>query len=179
MLALVSEFLQYGQQALFKRKIPFKGSGMPYKERLIATGNSRENSMANSADDCVLPSIYHQRAGVGVHNRAYVLEHIRDQSISGQLMPRAYPPELYQLYDKDRVGREGVQPGMRGNKMIVDPNKLSKLRNGRKLGKSFHLTNFAQRRTPEPVDTQYHEDLMREYAYDNTISPIHGTTLNH
>lgn len=178
MLALVSEFSQYGQRALFNRKIPFKGSGMPYKERLIAAGNSRENSIANSADDCVLPSIYHQRAAVGVHNRAYVLEHISGRSNSGQLTPRAYPPELYQQYDKDRVGREGVQPGMRGDKKIIDPNKLTTLRNGRKLGKSFHLTNFAQRRTLEPVDTQYHEDLMRDYAPENTISPIHGLTLN-
>jgi hypothetical protein len=174
MLALVSEFSQYGQRALFNRKIPFKGSDMPYKERLIAAGNSRENS----ADDCVLPSIYHQRAAVGVHNRAYVLEHIRGRSNSGQLTPRAYPPELYQQCDKDRVGRDGVQPGMRGNKKIIDPNKLTTLRNGRKLGKSFHLTNFAQRPTPVAVDTQYHEDLMRDYAPDNTISPIHGSTLN-
>lgn len=178
MLALVSEFSQYGQRALFKRKIPFKGSGMPYKERLIAAGNSRANSMENSAEDCVMPSIYHQRAAVGNHNRAYVLEHIRDKPNSGQLTPRAYPPELYQKYDKDRVGREGVQPGMRGNKKIIDPNKLAALRNGRKLGGSFHLTNVAQRKAPEPIDSQYHEDLMRDFAYENTVNPIHGSPLN-
>ena len=99
---------------------------------------------------------------------------------TGALTPRAYAPELYQQYDKSTSGYLNKYPGMRGNKKIVDPHKLSALRNGRKLGKSFHMTSIKgmNQLKGNKNDAQYYEDFMKENAQDEGLSPERGTVLH-
>lgn len=180
-LSLIAEFSQYAQKAIYQRRIVTNNNN---KEFVLHNEGLQKNDdkfgtyeNAYPETSYTLPPLAtkNQFVQMRTHNRVHVLEkkwgNMDNNNLEDRQTPRAYDPNMYKYFDKSGGGYINKFPGLKGNKKIIDPNKMITLKSGRKLSKPFHMTYVKQRETGEKNNNQYYEDYVKDIIHDQSQSP--------